>query len=36
MLLEWRDAFRTFEWGKAFPCPEIALLQMNELLALVN
>lgn len=35
LLLEFRDSFRTFEWEKAFPCPETALLQMRELLALV-
>lgn len=34
LLLEFRDSFRNFEWEKAFPCPETALVQIRELLTL--
>ncbi|MFC1612332.1 hypothetical protein ACFL29_00585 [Patescibacteria group bacterium] len=33
--LAWRDGFRTFDWKKAFPMPEVALEQINSLLSLV-
>ncbi len=33
--LTWRDAFRDYEWNKAFPDPEYAIKEMNKLLALV-
>lgn len=32
--LAWRDAFRTFEWERAFPDPVVSLTQVRELLAL--
>ena len=35
ILLEFRDSFRTFEWEKAIPCPDTALMQIRQLLALV-
>lgn len=35
MLLAWRDAFRTYDWPKALPCPELVIRQVKELLALV-
>lgn len=31
----WQDTFRTFDWGKALPVPEVAIPQINQLLALV-
>ena len=34
-MLTWRDAFRDYEWNKAFPDPEYAVKEMNKLLALV-
>jgi hypothetical protein len=32
---EWLDDFRTFEWEKAFPTPEVTIKEINQLLALV-
>jgi len=34
--LAWRDGFRTFDWKKAFPVPEIALEEISGLLALTK
>ena len=34
-LLAWQDAFRTYDWAKAIPVPELAIKHVNELLALV-
>jgi len=33
-LLEWRDAFRAFDWAKEYPNPQYHLEQINNLLAL--
>jgi len=33
--LAWRDSFRTFEWEKACPAPEMIINQVSQLLALV-
>ena len=35
MLLAWQDAFRTFDWAKAFPVPNLALKEIRQLLAIV-
>lgn len=32
MMLAWKDSFRTFEWEKAIPCPEVAIPQIKHLL----
>jgi len=34
-LLAWRDSFRTYEWEKACPAPEVIITQVRQLLALV-
>jgi len=34
-LLAWRDSFRTYEWEKACPAPEVIITQIRQLLALV-
>ena len=34
-LLAWRNSFRTFEWSKALPAPEVVISQVKQLLALV-
>lgn len=34
-LLAWEAAFRTYDWTKAFPDPEVATRQIRGLLALV-
>jgi len=34
-LLAWRDSFRTYEWEKACPVPELIVSQVKQLLALV-
>jgi len=31
----WLDDFRTFDWEKAFPAPELAIRETNQLLALI-
>jgi len=33
--LAWVDSFRTFEWEKACPAPELIINQVSQLLALV-
>jgi DNA invertase Pin-like site-specific DNA recombinase len=33
--LAWRDAFRNYDWEKAFPSPEATISQVKQLLALV-
>ena len=33
--LAWRDSFRTFNWIKALPVPELVLSQVRQLLALI-
>jgi len=33
--LAWRDSFRTYEWEKACPAPEVIITQVRQLLALV-
>jgi len=33
--LAWRDSFRTYEWEKALPVPEVIIAQVRQLLALV-
>ncbi|MFA7654344.1 MAG: hypothetical protein WCX97_04935 [Candidatus Magasanikbacteria bacterium] len=33
--LAWQDAFRTYDWKRAFPVPDMAIRQMKELLELV-
>jgi len=35
-MLEWRDAFRTFNWRDAIPDPEGTIEDINELLSLVE
>ena len=30
----WADAFRTLDWAKAFPVPDLALKEIKQLLAL--
>jgi hypothetical protein len=32
--LAWRDSFRTFDWSKALPVPELVLSQVKQLLVL--
>lgn len=34
-LLAWQAEFRTYDWAKAFPDPDVAVRQIRELLALV-
>jgi hypothetical protein len=34
--LTWQGAFRTFEWEKAFPDPNMSLRQIGHLLQLIN
>ncbi len=34
-LLAWESAFRTHDWSRAFPNPEVAMRQIRGLLALV-
>jgi hypothetical protein len=34
-LLAWQDSFRTFNWSKALPIPELILGQARQLLALI-
>ncbi len=34
VVLAWRDSFRTFDWSKALPVPELILSQVRQLLAL--
>jgi len=34
-LLAWRDSFQTFSWEQIIPVPELAIKQINPLLALV-
>jgi hypothetical protein len=31
----WADAFKTFDWEKALPVPDVAVKQIEQLLALV-
>jgi hypothetical protein len=31
----WADAFKTFDWEKALPVPDLAMKQIGQLLALV-
>jgi hypothetical protein len=31
----WADAFQTFDWEKALPVPDLAVKQIEQLLALV-
>jgi len=33
--LAWRDAFRTYDWKKAIPSPEMVIRHVRQLLALV-
>lgn len=33
--LDYANAFRTYDWRKALPDPEVAIKQINQLLALV-
>jgi len=33
--LAWRDSFRTYEWEKACPVPDLIISQVKQLLALV-
>jgi len=33
--LAWRDAFRTYDWEKAFPSPEATISQVKQLLSLI-
>lgn len=33
-LLAYQSSFRTFEWAKAFPVPDLALKQINDLLSI--
>jgi len=35
-MLEWRDAFRAFDWGSVHPNPEYHLEKINSLMALVK
>jgi len=35
ILLAWRDAFRTYDWEKAFPSPEATISQVKQLLSLI-
>ena len=34
-MLAWQDAFRTYDWEKAFPSPEATISQVKQLLALI-
>jgi hypothetical protein len=34
-MLAWRDSFRTFDWVKALPVPELVIRNVRQLLALV-
>jgi len=33
--LAWRDSFRTYDWTQALLVPELAVIQIRQLLALV-
>jgi len=33
-MLAWQSSFRTFEWYKAFPDPDVAMKQIDQLLIL--
>lgn len=35
ILLAWTDAFKTFDWETAIPVPDLAIREINQLLALV-
>jgi len=34
-LSDWRDSFRTFDWEKAFPNPEVSIARIKQLFAFV-
>ena len=34
-LLAWLDKFRTFNWQKALPVPDLALFEINKLCSLI-
>jgi len=33
--LAWQDSFRTYDWTKALPVPELVINQINQLLSVV-
>lgn len=34
-VVAWRDSFRTYDWAKALPVPDLTISQVGQLLAVV-